>query len=395
MKNRHILLLLVICSSTISTIVLGIPKIVFSSVTVKNNSQSTQIDKSKSSETLVAQNSEEETRIQVYQKANPAVVKIVYNAEGGGMSGSGSIVDPSGLVLTNAHVLEKATGTVGVILADGQQVVADVVGRADRNLDIAAIKIRDRNNLPTISMANAVEVGQSVYSIGSPQGYQNTFTSGIVSAVYPDEGMIQHDAAINPGNSGGPLLNSQGEMIGVNTSIATSEVVDPETGKVIGQSVGSIGISFALATHLVQPFLTAIEQGNAPQFAQNPVPPQQNQQANPNPSPSGTQTLTASLQEGDEVLPNNSYFDVYTFKGQAGEKVTIEMNSEQIDPSLRLILLTEPKKPKLLQQNDDISPTNFNAKLNATLPENGTYLIMAHTFEPGESGEYTFKFVPE
>ena len=182
-------------------------------------------------------------------------------------------------------------------------------------------------------------------------------------------------------------------MIGVNTAIATAEVVDPDTGEVIGQSDGSIGISFALATDSVQPFLTAIEQGNAPQYAQKPAQPRQNPQVNS--LPAEAQTLTATLKEGDEVLPNNSYFHLYTFKGRAGEKMVIEMDSEQIDPSLRLILLTKPEKPTLLEQNDDISPTNFNAQLSATLPEDGTYLIMAHTFEPGESGEYTLKISPQ
>ena len=163
MKNRY--LLLVICLTAIN---LGVIKTVWGSAVEKNNSQSTQVDKSKLSNSLVTQNSEEATRIQVYKKANPAVVKIVYDVEDGEISGSGSIVDSSGLVLTNAHVLEQASATVGVILADGQRAVADVVGFADRDLDLAAIKIRDRDNLPTISMVNSVEVGQSVYSIGSP-----------------------------------------------------------------------------------------------------------------------------------------------------------------------------------------------------------------------------------
>jgi serine protease Do len=387
MKNRYILL--GIC---LTALIWGVGGTVLSSTIAKQSSPSTQINKSKLSNILLAQNSEEATRIQVYKKANPAVVKIIYEIDGGQISGSGSIINPSGLVLTNAHVLEQASSTVEVILADGQKVIADVVGKADRNLDLAAIKIRDRKNLPTISLVDSVEVGQSVYSIGSPQGLQNSFTSGIVSAVYPEKGMIQHDAAINSGNSGGPLLNSQGEMIGVNTAIATSEVVDPNTGEVIGQSEGSIGISFALATNVVQPFLTAIEQGNVPQYAEKPVQPRQNTQVNP--LPTEAQTLTATLQKGDEVLPNNSYFHLYTFKGRAGEKVAIEMDSEQIDPSLRLILLTKPEKPTLLEQNDDISPTNFNAQLSATLPEDGTYLIMAHTFEPGESGDYTLKITP-
>ena len=137
--------------------------------------------------------------------------------------------------------------------------------------NLAAVKIRDRNNLPTVSMANfdSLQIGQSVYAIGSPSdgvegrnNTYNTYTNGIVSQVDKKRRMVQHSAAVNPGNSGGPLLNSRAEVIGVNTTIALSKVIDPETGKVIGKSRGSIGIHFAIATDTVNEFLVALEQGN-------------------------------------------------------------------------------------------------------------------------------------
>ena len=204
-----------------------------------------------------AQDVNEEISIQVYQKASPAVVAI----DSGDGEGSGSIVTSDGLVLTNAHVLGNAR-IVTVRLADGRQFQADVVGYGERGLDLAAVRIRGgQGNFPTIRIAppGSVRVGQRAFAIGNPFGLQGTFTVGIVSRIDPQRGLIQTDAAINPGNSGGPLLNSNGDLVGVNTSIFTT-----------GENAGSIGIGFAIATDEVQPFITAVQQGTAPQVATGP-----------------------------------------------------------------------------------------------------------------------------
>ncbi|RCJ41944.1 hypothetical protein A6769_38465 [Nostoc punctiforme NIES-2108] len=102
------------------------------------------------------------------------------------------------------------------------------------------------------------------------------------------------------------------------------------------------------------------------------------------------QILQASLKNGDRTLPNNSYFHTYVFEGKAGQQITIEMDSQQIDPQLYLLL---PSKERLITQNDDISPNNFNARLTVTLPENGVYYLLANTFEAGESGSYSLRAV--
>ena len=307
------------------------------------------------------------------------------NGEG---HGSGFIVSSDGLVLTNSHVVENAPATVTVILADGSRVLADVVGYEPYGMDLAALKIRDRTDLPAIKLdtSNVVKVGESVYAIGTPLDLanRNTFTSGIVSRFDPEFGLIQHDAPINQGNSGGPLLNSNGEVIGVNTAIFKASVTD-ENNTVIGSSEGNIGINFAIAVKQVQSFLVAVQEGNAPSVAQR-------EQAEPSPQLASLtldgQTVAGTLSSGDYVLPNNSYFDVYSLAGEAGQLVSIEMTSDRIDPAL---ILYDPIEDKIIAQNDDISATDFNARLSVTLPEDGVYYVLANVYEQEESGEYSIR----
>ena len=336
---------------------------------------------------LLAQNTEEETRIQVYQKASPSVVLIQTAVS----FGSGFIISGDGLIVTNSHVLEGGGDIVKVLLNDGTEVIADVVGFDPEGVDLAAIKIRDGNNLPSLSFAdfNSLQVGQSIYAIGSPRGQYNTYTSGIISQIDNKRKLVQHSAAINPGNSGGPLLNSRGEVIGVNTEILTSRVTDG-SGRVIGQTDGFTGISFAIATDSVNSFLVALEGGNAPSVAQR------QQQTPSQPSiaslPMNGEAITASFKSGDKTLPDNTYFHPYTFQGQAGQTIVIEMEGQKIDPGLMLYYYDEKiQKTSLVEQNDDVSTQNFDSKLTVTLPKDGAYLVLASVFETGEAGDYNLR----
>ena len=330
----------------------------------------------------LAQNSAEQERIRIYEQASPAVVMIQTNRG----SGSGFIVSSDGLIITNAHVVQNATSPVTIVLANEQKVQGDIVGFAANGLDLAAVKIRGASNLPTLPLASSgsITVGQSVYAIGTPFGaeYRNSFTAGVVSRYDARRGLIQHDAAINPGNSGGPLLNSQGQVIGVNTSIATPEVRNDQGA--IGRSQGNIGISFAIAIDRLQPFLVALNQGNAPRSSQRQEPRPNNKTQG---LPLNGQAISGRLGQGDNTLPDNSYYKVYGFEGKAGQRVTIEMNSQEIDSTLFLL---KPDGSKL-EQNDDISASNFNARITITLPESGAYTVIANAFEPGESGSYTIR----
>ncbi|MGQ9857679.1 MAG: Do family serine endopeptidase [Thermodesulfobacteriota bacterium] len=141
--------------------------------------------------------------------------------------GSGVVVDPKGLILTNEHVIQGAS-SIRVTLSDQREFEAKVVG-ADPPSDLAVLRIQTKESLPVIPMgrSNDLMIGETVIAIGNPFGLSHTVTTGVISAlnrsirtesrVYRD--FIQTDAAINPGNSGGPLLNIDGELIGINTAI--------------------------------------------------------------------------------------------------------------------------------------------------------------------------------
>lgn len=202
---------------------------------------------------------EEQQTIDVYTRLNTAVVNINTRvmalnwflepvpSEGG--TGSGSIIDTRGYVLTNRHVVEKAY-EVFITLYDGKQYEGEVIG-TDPETDLAVIKFDPGDSeLTTIPMgaSSDLHVGQKVLAIGNPFGYDRTLTSGIVSGVGRPvktsndlviHDMIQTDASINPGNSGGPLINSSGEMIGINTMIYSP-------------SGGSVGIGFAVAVDVAR-----------------------------------------------------------------------------------------------------------------------------------------------
>jgi len=318
-----------------------------------------------------AQEIDEQINIRVYQQASPAVVSI--NAGDG--TGSGSIISPDGLVLTNAHVVQRSR-TVNVVLADGRKFQANVLGFANNGLDLAVLKIQGQNNLPTVTFAKSpVQVGQRAFAIGNPFGrFQGTFTTGIVSRIDKERGLIQTDAAINPGNSGGPLLNSQGELIGVNTAIFSGS-----------PSGGNIGIGFAIAIDRIEPFLTAVRAGRAPRTAQRqgPVP----GDTSPKQLALNGSVVSGWLGRGSNVLPvDNSFFDLYAFEGRAGQRVQIDMTSREIDSYLILI---DPNGNEVTQ--DDDGGGGSNSRIVATLPADGTYLLMANSYEAGQAGGYSLK----
>jgi S1-C subfamily serine protease len=182
---------------------------------------------------------EEQNNIGIYKRVLPSVVNItstalVYNFFYGAVpqqgQGSGFILDKAGHVLTNFHVVAGANRGVEVMLSNKRNYKAKVIG-TDKVHDLALLQI-DAPNLQPVTLADStgLSVGQKVYAIGNPFGLNGTMTRGIISSIRSIKGSegaliedaIQTDAAINPGNSGGPLLNSRGEVIGINTMIASN-----------------------------------------------------------------------------------------------------------------------------------------------------------------------------
>jgi S1-C subfamily serine protease len=192
--------------------------------------------------------------VSVTDAVGPAVVRVDSrraNAREGGGVGSGVIISPDGLVLTNCHVVEAAR-EIRIADAEGRVAEAAVLG-ADPDTDLALLRAHAAHNLPAARLGDSKRLrrGQLVVAIGNPLGFESTVTAGVISALGRSirastgrliEDLIQTDAALNPGNSGGPLVDTRGEVIGVNTAIIR----------------GAQGICFAVASNTANFVLTEI-----------------------------------------------------------------------------------------------------------------------------------------
>lgn len=212
---------------------------------------------------------DETNNIEIYKASQPAVVYITstvieqdwfFGPRAMQGIGSGFIISPEGLILTNNHVI-SGSSELEVTLTDKSRYKAQTVTRMLPN-DLALIKIDPKGkNLPVLKLGNSdsLQVGQKVLAIGNPFGLSGTLTTGIVSALDRTftaenqilEGMIQTDASINSGNSGGPLLDSQGNVIGINTAI-------------YGPGGGSVGIGFAMPINIAKIMLDDFRSGLRP-----------------------------------------------------------------------------------------------------------------------------------
>lgn len=278
--------------------------------------------------------SDEKNNEEVYQTLSPGVVNITstsnvgdfffqpYQAQG---SGSGSILDKQGHILTNYHVVKGESNVYAdeleVMLANNNKYKAKVID-ADRDNDLALIKIdAPRENLTPIPLGESkgLRVGQKVLAIGNPFGLDRTLTTGIVSGLARPihsemtgkliEGVIQTDAAINPGNSGGPLLDSRGQMIGINTLIYSP-------------SGGSVGIGFAVPVDTAKRTIADILQYGRVRKADLGV---------------GTVQLNAQLAEALELPVNEGLMVIELTTGASGDKAGIKGPTEGIRVGRRIL----------------------------------------------------------
>jgi len=201
------------------------------------------------------------TPTQVYAHARGSVAYVTADSGQSQATGSGFVVSKDGLIVTNAHVVEGAT-TVTVKVGGGATLPATVAGR-DESTDLALLRVQRSGGQTFTPLAFAdsstLQVGDPVYALGNPFGLDESFTSGVVSALnreidapngFPIDRAIQTDAPINPGNSGGPLLDDRGEVVGV-----TSQILN---GSGSSQG-GNVGIGFAISSNMVKSIVGQLE----------------------------------------------------------------------------------------------------------------------------------------
>jgi putative serine protease PepD len=275
--------------------------------------------------------------------------------QGGGATGSGFVIDDKDHVITNNHVVADATGPGELKVVDqhGNKHAAKIIGRSPV-YDIAVLQVAKGHGLKpaAIGSSRAMHVGDTVVAIGSPLGLSSTVTSGIISAVDRPVttgnqnqssyiNAVQTDAAINPGNSGGPLVNMRGQVVGVNSAIAT-------TGGSIGGESGNIGVGFAIPIEQVRitaSQILATGEARYPVIGANVNTGQDNNGAQVVSVPSGTPAAAAGLEKGDVVTRVNGQpvtdgigLIVAIRSHQPGETVTLTVNRSGQKKQVRIKL---------------------------------------------------------
>ena len=193
---------------------------------------------------------EEQINTKVYETIYPAIVSIEGDIPQGYSSGTGCIISPEGYILTSSHVVKNAKN-IEVTTNTGKVYPAKVLKTTNNTTALAVLKIEPKSKLNSVTLGDSqnIKVGQRVLAIGNPFGFSGTLTTGIISRIDYHNNKIQTDAAINPGSSGGPIVNINGEVIGISQSI-----YNPDNNQ------SNIGIGFAIPVNEAKPLINSIKE---------------------------------------------------------------------------------------------------------------------------------------
>ncbi len=303
---------------------------------------------------------------QVYDKASPAVVSI--DVSDG--QGSGVLIRPDGLVLTNAHVVgDDRTVTVG--LKDGRSLKGNVIALGGQCLDLALVQLPNQTQLPAVTLSPnpTFHPGQSVFAIGNPRGFAGSLTQGIISRIDSEKQLIQSSVPLNPGNSGGALLNPAGELIGINTKIASN----------------SQGISFSIPIATVNQFLSDHssgklktqrpygDQGKVTRYTVSDRP----------------LSIDSTLSKDDPINCNDgSSYDRYEFTTAPGKALMVRMESKDFQPYLVMM----DDQSKTLDSDENKKQRDYALVIGQS-KETKTYRVLVNSRVPS-SGKYQIKATP-
>lgn len=342
-----------------------------------------------STQPVFAQENTVHTLSGLYEKTSPAVVTI----KNGNGHGSGFLISSDGLIITNAHVLANQPRVVTVRLHDGRQMPADVIGFARGGVDLAALRIYGHSDLPTLDLSNSnsVQVGQSIYVIGTPlkEKYQNTLSTGLVNRINAHNGTLQHDANTHPGVSGAPVLNSEGQVIGVHFSGDVSSQVYSSNGNQIGYTKS--GLNFAITLNRLRSFMREIENGTMSKFST--LPKQEESKDIPTIRLNG-KPVQGVLSKTNPAPGLGGLIDLYKLKGKMNQKLKITLKSDDFDPILYLYRAVKKEKTinlTLVTSNKDRGPGDLNAQIDISLSETGDYMIGIGGTIRDEQGKYTIQ----
>lgn len=315
----------------------------------------------------------------LYEATSPGVVEIKSTLSEGGATGSGFIVDEGGTVVTAAHVVDEAT-EVKVVLQNGTVRKAEVLG-ADDATDIAVIRF-DASGLELqpleLGDSSDLKVGASVAAIGAPFEYAWSFSTGIVSGLdrtieapngFTVSHAIQTDAAVNPGNSGGPLLDSDGDVIGVVDQIATD-----------GSADQSSGVGFAVPSNLVASELEALENGETVEHAYLGVSTGTADEATAGAQVAevvqGSPAAEAGLRQGDVItalgeteIASTEDLVAAIAEREPGERVALEIERNGKSMAVKVTLGTQPAESSAASSSDSQEPEDFGAPGESAEPE--------------------------